>query len=110
MADQLTIWDLIEPESDNLENMTSADMAKAVSKLTGIMFKPSGWDDEHEAFIGKLKLTIHKSHYSCDTVHNKEGDAFVSCGWDLRTSGCGSPIDSIEGAAEFFRKAIERHT
>ena len=107
---QITIFDLLEPAEAALESMTTADMAREIGRQVGIEFKPSGWSDEYQAVIGKkLKLTIHKAHYSCDTVNNKEGDPFIGVGWDLGTSGCGSPVDSIEEAVEFFKKAIERH-
>ena len=110
MEGQISIFDLLSEVGEkveyDLEEMTTESMAKVVGDAIGIEFKPSGWSDEYEGKFKKAKLSIHKSHYSCAVGDRKEGDPFVGCGWSIGTSGCGSPMDSIEGAIKFFKNRM----
>lgn len=107
MSGQMSIFDFIECNENSIEDMTSKQLAEIIGQAIGIDFKPSGWKDQYEFKIKKFKMTVRKSHYSCDTMINKEGDAFISCGYSYGIGGAGSPIDTIDGAIKFFRRFIK---
>ena len=109
MDGQISIFDFVEIPENEIEEMTSGELANVIGTAIGIEFKPTGWSDEYEAQVGKkVRLSVNKSHFACDGVNHKEGDAFISCGWSCGTSGAGSPIQSIQEAVEWFKKRIEK--
>ena len=109
MEGQMSIFDFMEPKTDELESLTTADMARFIGDSLQVDFKPTGWEDEHEARVKKLKLSVHKEYYLCDTRNRKKGDAFIGVGYSFNTEGGGSPADSIDEAIRWFRKRIERY-
>lgn len=113
MEYQMSIFEMIGiDEKKNIENMTTEELAKEIGQIIGVNFVPSGWRDEYEARITKkLVLSIHKSRYACDTMMNKEGDAFIGCGFSYNNNeGGGSPIDTIDGAIKYFKHAIAKYS
>lgn len=109
MEGQISIFELLPPEERPIEEMSSEDIARIIGQAIGLKFLPSEWFDEMRAKPYKnLEFTVRKSFYSCDTVNNKKGDAFIGCGYSFGTSGAGSPVDSIEDAIKFFERALER--
>lgn len=111
MNEQLSIFDFLNPpEETDFTKMTTAEIAEVIGKRIGIEFKPTGWDDEHGAKVKKLKLTVHKSRYACDVNDDVgKGDWFIGVGYDLGTSGGGSPTDTIDDAVRYFEKRIEKY-
>ena len=108
MEGQISIFDLLEPDEIgyDIDTMTTADMARIVGNAIGYEFKPSGWEDEYEVKLKKLTLSIHKSHYACDTKDRKKESPFIGCGWSENTGGGASPIDSIEAAIRYFKRIL----
>lgn len=107
MEGQISIFDILPPEENyDIQSMTTEDMARVVGNAIGYQFKPSGWEDEYEVKIKKLTLSIHKSHYLCDTKDRKEGSPIIGCGWSENTGGGGSPIDSVEDAIKYFKRVL----
>jgi len=97
---QMTIFDLIKPT--DLEQLEEKTMVQIISDKTGLIFS---YVDDLFGWVckkGKQRYTIHYSRYSC---REREGVRFISCGWDYKTGGAGSPCDSIDEAVSFF----ERH-
>lgn len=109
--EQLTIFDFLPPEENkyDIENMTTAEIAKIIGERVGVQFKPTGWVEEFGTKIKKLKLSLHKSRYACDTTDRKKGDAFISVGYDIGSGGGGSPVDSIEAAVNYFKQKLEKY-
>ena len=106
MNGQTTIFDFLKPESTDIESMTDEQIAKIIGDAIGVTFKHNGWLNVYSYKTRKYEFQIYQGHYSVDTKTNKKGDAYISCNYSCNTSGCGSPIDTIENAIDFFRKKI----
>ncbi len=98
MKGQMTVWDFLEYKA--LADMSEDEIVSEVSKRTGLNFKPdiklSDGETWFQAKKGKTIYNIHISTY-CDTDIR-----FIGVGWDEKTSGGGSPADSIDEAVDYF--------
>lgn len=103
MEGQMTIFDIIKPNS--LDDLPEEEMVKQVSDATGLNFKYRDDFWKWECKVKDVRFSLHYSNYSIDDKRR-----FISCGYDRKAKeGCGSPIDSLEEAIAFFRKAKERY-
>lgn len=104
MRGQMTVWDFLEYKA--LADMSEDEIVSEVSKRTGLIFKPdtilSDGETWFQAKKGKTFYNIHVSTY-CDTDIR-----FIGVGWDEKTSGGGSPEDSIDEAVDYFLRQMER--
>lgn len=107
MTGQMSIFDFIAPEirdTEDLDDLTEAEMVQRISEATGLDFVKSKKWEEYEAKQGKAVFTVHYSRYNMTDNHNR----FISVGWDLKTSGGGSPCDSLKEAIARIKKYIVR--
>ena len=107
MTGQMSIFDFIAPEirdTEDLDDLTEAEMVQRISEATGLNFVKSKRWDEYEAKRGKAIFTVHYSRYNMTGNHNR----FISVGWDLKTSCGGSPCDSVKEAIDRIKKYIEK--
>lgn len=108
---QMTIFDFLKPETDgtDIENMTSAEIAKIIGDAIGIAFDSPDWEEGYfKAKYKKITFSIGKSRLSCDCVKRKAGDAFIAVGVDGKLWGCGCPAETIDEAISFFKRYMEK--
>lgn len=108
MYRQTTIYDFLQAEELDLSSITEAEMVEIIRSRTGIDFKYNSLFEQWEAELSKAnkkKLSVHFDNYA---VGNNE--RFISCGYDFKHGGGGSPIDSIEGAIAFFNHKVSTLT
>lgn len=100
---QMNIFEIFPQKSaESLESITEEDMVQRVKNATEIPFEYKDGLWGYQATIKKVQFNIQYSRYKTD------GKRFISCGWQTKSSGCGSPVDSIDDAIKFFINAKER--
>lgn len=112
MNEQLSLFEMLDSESKahgDFRNMEEQELVGLIGDSLGITFI---YDPRLDTWIfnrNKLKMTCRLSHYSCDGVNFKEGDPFISCGYDYKTSGGGYPCDSIDEAVRRLTNVLETY-
>lgn len=104
MNEQLSIFDFMKPPERNLDDLTEKEMVEIVGDAIGVQFKLRDTFWGYQAKVGKGILSCEFSNYTLDDNHNR----FISCDCQMKHKGFNSPCDSIDGAVNFFRKAIQR--
>ena len=103
--DQMSIFDFLEVDYGDINNMTEEDMVRKIHEATGLNFRYRdsmfGW----EAKEGKVRYNVKYSNYN-ESIHN--GRRHISCGWQTKMEGCGVPRDSLEEAIDFLKTARQR--
>lgn len=97
----------IKTENPELDNLPEEKMVEIVSKETGIPFKRK--DDYYVYEIKKkVKFDVKYSNFSMTDNHSR----FIACGAGRQYgdySGVGCPIETVDGAIEFFKKMWKRY-
>lgn len=109
MVGQMSIFDFIQDDDVDIEDMTTEQLAEKIGSSIGVKFVKGNFLDEYCFKKKKYTISVRKSHYQCDTYNRKEGDAFISCDFSYGNGGYASPIDSIDDAILFFRKIIDEY-
>ena len=105
MTEQLSIFDFL----GEFATMPEEEMVEILGMKLGIKFTPEvlpkgTWRScpAYEYKRKGLKLEV----YCCTDIDDK---TFISAGWSKGTSGGGGPYYSIEEAASYFKKVLERY-
>ena len=115
MCYQMTIFDIVEPEtSTDWRKMSIKQIAAYISDRTGLNFIPDtrfkGEFNEYIAyFTSHLFFTVGLSTY---TTRERNGVPFISVGYEDKKnqSGGGSPCDSLDEAIEYFNHFLGGRT
>ena len=106
---QLSMFDFMKPDMENLptslDELPEDEMVAIINQETGLDFRYKDDFWKYQAKRGNVTFTVGYSNYD-GTVHG--GARHISCSWDTKTQGCGSPCNSVEEAVDFFKKSIER--
>ncbi len=102
---------LFVSKTPNFDTMTIEEAVEQIAAATGLDFKPNDYittdnQQEYEAKVKKIKVTVRFSHYSAGT-HN--GRRHLGIGiMNAQMEGYGAPCDSVEEAIEDIKKHLER--
>lgn len=94
------------PESD------FAEIVDYINKKLGINFHPEEWKPGgvkayYKCKVSKnLRLSLSRSRFS-EGVHN--GAEFIGVGWDIKTGGGGSPVDTVGEALDYFEDVLSKY-
>lgn len=110
---QLTIFDVIEPECQDWQDMSLKELATYIGDRTGLHFIPDtrfhGEFNEYIAYYtSKVFFTVGIGHYT--TYDERNGKPFISVEYENKNdhSGSGAPCDSLEEAISYFKSYTER--
>jgi hypothetical protein len=108
VKEQQTLFDVESPSSVGL-SMSEKEMVKLIGKEVGLNFI---YVDDFWKWRAKTKCCTFSLHYSnYNTLDERNGQRFISCGYDYKKDGqiggCGSPCDTIEKAIKFLKTGKE---
>ena len=113
--EQMTIFDYLKPDAEDLETLPIEGMIKRVEEATGLNFTrcDAGRFQENTSYEAKIKSCRFDCGYlrwSVDLpeANIKEGARFISVGWNLPKMGQGEGVNSVSEAIDFFNRAIKR--
>ena len=114
MFEQLSIFDFL-PSEEDLDTLDEYGMIRRVEEGTGLKFTedktaPSWLGSRYfAAKVKKVEFECYYSTYFPEVTWRKNKTLrFISCGWASKTSGQGSPCDTVEEAIDFFKRAFAR--
>ena len=103
MNGQISIFDLLEAETPNINDITEAEAVRIVGERLGVQFKYNSFFEEWQAQVGKMELSCEYSHFS-EGIN--DGRLFLGVGWRLRTSSGGRPCDGINETVRYFKNKL----
>ena len=106
MNGQISIFDLLEAETPNINDITEAEAVRIVGERIGAQFKYNSFFGEWQAQIGKMKLSCEYSHFS-EGIN--DGRMFIGVGWSLKTSGGSCPCYGIDEAVRYFKNRLAKY-
>lgn len=110
MQGQMSIWDFLgdEKTQEGFFDLTDKEIAEVIGERLGVCFVYNNYLEHWEYKIKKKsRIDLSKSKYSL--AGEKNGQPFISAGWDYKsTEGGGCPCDSIDEAVNYLRNGIER--
>lgn len=105
---QMTIFDFLPQPDDDLETLPEEEMVRRISEAIGMTFKPVVYEYGFKEYVAKIskheKYTIQYDNY----LGINDNRRFIGVGWTYRTSGGGSPCDSVQEAVDWFKRAITK--
>lgn len=105
MTEQLSIFDFL----GEFANMPEEKMVEILGMMLGIKFKkevlPPGIWKYKLHYEYKRKALRLRVGYCIDM----KGKTFISAGYEINTGGGAGPMYSIEEAASYFKKVLERY-
>lgn len=102
-AQQMTIWDYLEPES--LDNLSESEMVKQIEVRTGLKFEYFETSSKYgtwNCYKAKKNGIVFEVSYS---KYMNTNIRFIDVGWDCKKnkSGGGSPCDSVDEAVKYLK-------
>lgn len=94
------------PESD------FAEIVDYINKKLGLNFIRSDWQPEgdkayyHCKVNKNLKLNLSKSRFAEGVNDERE---YIGVGWDIKTGGGGSPVDTVGEALDYFEDVLSKY-
>lgn len=110
---QLSIFDILEPET--VPQFPESDFAEIVDYINnklGLNFIRSDWQPEgdkayyHCKVNKNLKLELSKSRFAEGVNDERE---YIGVGWDIKTGGGGSPVDTVGEALDYFEDVLSKY-
>lgn len=107
MVGQMSLFDFMIPDIPNdidLNTLPEEEMVQIVGNAVGIQFI---YDNEYGRYRAKIKNAVYDigySNYALEDNHSR----FISCGYNERLEGAGSPCNTIEEAVKFFKRQKRR--
>lgn len=93
----------------NINELPEAELVRMIGCAVGMNFTYRSERQEWTAKTKHMNMHVHYSHYTC---RDREGQKFISVGYDYRkdghVGGSGSPCDTIEEAIRALKTGIER--
>lgn len=94
------------PESD------FAEIVNYINNKLGLNFIRSDWQPEgdkayyHCKVNKNLKLNLSKSRFAEGVNDERE---YIGVGWDIKTGGGGSPVDTVGEALDYFEDVLSKY-
>lgn len=110
--DQLTIFDYL-PSSYDVATMTTREIASVIGDMLDLPFEEVREDryaiveTEYAVKIKNITYSIGKNKFLVPPY-----TYYISCGWQKNGgdyAGASTPIDTVDEAVRWFRKALERN-
>lgn len=104
MDGQMNLFEFTKPrKTPILCKENEGSIVEFISASTGLKFV---YDDSMKKFRSDVKNVIYTIEISRFSV--EPFTKFISCGWDDKKRGEGSPCKTVEEAVNFFKKAIKK--
>jgi len=101
--EQMSLFDFVNVEDMPLDDLPENEMVRQIGLSTGLEFKYNDFLETYQAKVKGVTFSVKYSKYSVEPYTR-----FIGCSWDTKTQGCSAPVDSLDGAVRFFKKAIAR--
>ncbi len=104
MDGQMTIFDYLKAKPVSFDDLPEPEMIRQITEMTGLNFVKADrakWA-EYDYYFAKDKGVEYECGYSNYLIDDFR--KFIDVGWSYKTSGGGSPCDSVDEAVATLKK------
>lgn len=115
MVGQISIYEWLKPNQEDLNTLPEEDMIQQIANATGLEFHRIDFENVYADYSHEYEARKHKVRYTANYDNYMIGDhaRFIAVGCNAFPAGykegSGAPCDSIDEAITWIKKRMEKY-